>query len=60
VGITLGYKIEHKEVIIEVPILADRHFMIIQNMLLIEDGSNVFQRKVFDTVGGKKHKLLMS
>ena len=59
-GITLGYKIEQKEVIIEVPILADLHFMIIQNMLLMEDGSNVFQRKVFDTVGCKKHKLLMS
>jgi len=59
-GITLGYKIEGKEVLIEVPIDKDKDFLVVNALLLTEDGKMNYHRKFFETVGGKKLRNILS
>jgi len=59
-GITLGYKIEARETILEAPLCKDRHFMTLLCTQLLEDGNALFHRKIFETYGGRKHKLILS
>jgi len=59
-GITIGFKIEGKETMIEVPLCKERHFMILSCTHIHEDGTVIFSRKMFETMGGRKHKIILS
>lgn len=52
-GITLGYKNPDTELMIEVPLGKDCNFMILSNTLMISTGDLIYQRRVFETVGGR-------
>ena len=56
---TLAYKCEHNGVIIEAPLCREKNFMVLLCTMLLENGQTVFSRKLFETVGGRKHKLLL-
>jgi hypothetical protein len=50
---------EMSDIMIEVPLDKDRTFMILMNAMLIESGHLIFRRHLFETVGGRKHKLVL-
>lgn len=58
-GMTLGYKIEGSEVMIEVPVHRDRDFIVLMNTVLIPSGSILFQRRLYGMLG-RKNKLVLT
>lgn len=58
-GITIGYLVEKNNTIIEAPLSAEKNFMTINNLMLQEDGSQIFVRKLFEVINGKKLKNLL-
>ena len=59
-GITIGYKVENTEIMIEAPLTREKDFMTLSCTTLNENGIEFFKRQIFETVGGRKHKLLLS
>mmetsp|Transcript_37324 Transcript_37324/g.57221 ORF Transcript_37324/g.57221 Transcript_37324/m.57221 type:complete len:148 (-) Transcript_37324:491-934(-) len=59
-GITFGFKLEVKEILLEVPLDKDKDFVVINGLLLNDEGNLHFIRKFFETVGGKKLRNIMS
>ena len=53
-GITIGFKVDTKEVIIEAPLDKERGFMTLNNLMLLADGTLTYTRRMFETINGKK------
>ena len=62
-GLTIGFKIETKETIIEAPLEKDSQgyggFLILNNLMLFEDGTLTYVRKTFEIISGKKIRQIM-
>lgn len=58
-GLTLGFKIEATEVMIEVPVHRDRDFLVLMNTVLIPSGAILFQRRLYGMLG-RKSKLVLT
>jgi hypothetical protein len=56
---TIAYKVDTREVFIEAPLDKDKGFMILSNLLLLEDGTLTYSRKMFETVNGKKLRQVL-
>ena len=59
-GITIGFLVEKCNTIIEAPLNVDKNFMVINNLMLQDDGTQIFVRKLFEVINGKKLKQLLS
>jgi len=53
-GMTIGFKVDTREVIIEAPLDKDKSFMILNNLMLLADGTLTYTRRMFETISGKK------
>ena len=58
-GITIGFLAEKNNTIIEAPLNAEKNFMTINNLMLQEDGTQIYVRKLFEVINGKKLKNLL-
>ena len=60
---TIGYKIETKETIIEAPLEKDAQgygaFLILNNLMLLEDGTLTYVRKTYEIISGKKIRQVL-
>ena len=71
---TIGFKNEQREVMIEAPISKDKHFAIINSMFLFKNDDSgagrpfgkdaftklIYARKMFETIGGKKLRPILT
>jgi len=53
-GMTIGFKVDTREVIIEAPLDKDKSFMTLNNLMLLADGTLTYTRRMFETISGKK------
>ena len=59
-GITIGYLVEKNNTIIEAPISLEKNFCVVNNLMLMDDGKLTYIRKLFEVIGGKKLRNLLS
>jgi hypothetical protein len=59
-GMTIGFKVDTKEVIIEAPLDKDKGFMTLNNLMLLADGTLTYTRRMFETINGKKLRQLLT
>jgi hypothetical protein len=59
-GITLGFLVEKNNTIIEAPISLEKNFCVVNNLMLLDDGRLTYIRKLFEVIGGKKLRNLVS
>ena len=58
---TIAFKSESQKVMIEFPLCKERNFLILNFMLLSEEGNWLYIRKYFEILNhGKKLKILMN
>ena len=55
-GMTIGFKCDDKEVMIECPLQREKNFIVVSTNILVEDGTLTHIRKVLEIEGGKKLK----
>ena len=56
---TIGFKVDTKEVIIEVPLDKEKNFIVLNNLMLLENGDLTYARKMFETINRKKLRQLL-
>lgn len=59
-GITIGYLVEKNNTIIEAPLCPEKNFAVVNNLMLMDDGRLTYIRKLFEVIGGKKLRSLVS
>ena len=59
-GITLGFLVEKNNTIIEAPLSSEKNFAVVNNLMLLDDGKLTYIRKLFEVIGGKKLRNLVS
>jgi len=53
-AMTIGFKIESRELLVEVPLDREPNFIMLNSPMLLEDGKLTYIRKMFEVVNGKK------
>ena len=59
-AMTLAFKVDLKEILIEVPLDRERNFMILNNPMLLQNGKQTLTRKLFEVINGKKLKPVLT
>ena len=58
-GITIGYLSEERDILIELPLQRDKHYLILSTNILLENGTLTHVRKVLEIENNKKLKPIL-